>query len=226
MKHVPVLRCQRLIWVSVFSLLASGCAGLLPKAPPPPSFYALDGFATSTSPKRAVPAPGARPLNLGPTLIVNPPHAAAGFDSARLIYVRQAHHLQYFAHSEWVDTPARMAAPLIVAALQRSTRLSAVLLTPSSAHGDLRLDTEILRLQHDFTASPSRVRLSLRVTLVDNATRRVLAWRELDHMSVAPSEDAYGGVVAANVAWQAALADLVNFAEEAASRWQPPPPRQ
>lgn len=226
MKHVPIFHWQRLTYVSVVALLASGCAGLLPKAPPPPSFYALDAFANAAALNRATQAPGVRPLNPGPTLIVNPPHAAAGFDSARLIYIRQAHQLEYFANSEWVDTPARMAAPLIVAALQRSTRLGAVLLTPSSAQGDLRLDTEILRLQHDFTSSPSRVRLSLRATLVDTATRRVLAWREIDHMAVSPSEDAYGGVVAANVAWQAALAELVNFSEEAASRWQPPPPRQ
>jgi len=30
--------------------------------------------------------------------------------------VREPHKLEYFAHSEWVDPPARMLAPLIVAA--------------------------------------------------------------------------------------------------------------
>ncbi len=210
----------RFLLVSVVAAFGVGCASLLPKSPPPPAFYALGGAAALNEALRV--------LGTGPTLIVNPPHAAAGFDSARMIYMRQPYHLEYFAHSEWVDTPARMAAPLIVAALQRSATLRAVVLTPSTAAGDLRLDTEILRLQHEFTSTPSRVRLSLRATLVDSATRRVLAWRVFDHTVTAASEDAYGGVVAANAAWQVALAALVGFSEDAARSWQPPalpPPR-
>ena len=209
------LLTARLLIVSVFATLAAGCSSLLPKAAPPPAFYTLDGAALRTD----------RPQTMGqgPTLIVSPPHAAAGFDSNRMIYLRQAHHLEYFAHSEWVDTPARMAAPLMVAALQRSVALRAVLLAPGSAAGDLRLDTEILRLQHEFTSTPSRVRLTLRATLVDSATRRVLAWREFDHVALAASEDAYGGVVAAHAAWQAVLASLVVFSEDAARLWPLPP---
>ena len=92
-----------------------------------------------------------------PTLIVNPPHAAAGFDSPRIIYVREAHKLEYFAHSEWVDPPARMLAPLLVAAVENSGAFRAVVLTPSAAAGDLRLDTEIIRLQHEF-AGPAEPR--------------------------------------------------------------------
>ena len=88
-----------------------------------------------------------------PTLIINPPHAAAGFDSPRIIYVRETHKLEYFAHSEWVDTPARMLAPLIVAAVENSGAFRAVVLTPSAAAGDLRLDTEIIRLQHEFLSA-------------------------------------------------------------------------
>ena len=210
------LLSARLLSVSVFATLAAGCSSLLPKAALPPAFYTLDVAATQ---------PGTpQTLAEGPTLMVSPPHAAAGFDSNRMIYLRQAQHLEYFAHSEWVDTPARMAAPLIVAALQRSPALRAVLLAPGSAAPDLRLDTEILRLQHDFTSVPSRVRLSLRATLVDSATRRLLAWREFDHVALAASEDAYGGVVAAHVAWQAVLASLVVFTEDTARRWSPPPP--
>ena len=209
------LLSARLLIVSVFATLAAGCSSLLPKAAPPPAFYSLDG---------AVRLPATLPsLGAGPTLVVSPPQAAAGFDSNRMIYLRQAHHLEYFAHSEWVDTPARMAGPLMVAALQRSPALRAVLLAPGSAAADLRLDTQILRMQHDFTSTPSRVRLTLRATLVDSATRRVLAWREFDHVALAASEDAYGGVLAAHAAWQAVLATLVVFSDDAARLWAPPP---
>ena len=149
-------------------------------------------------------------------MIVNPPPAAAGFDSQRIIYVREAHKLEYFAHSEWVDPPARMLAPLLVAAVESSGAFRAVVLTPSAAAGDLRLDTEIIRLQHEFLTQPSRVRFTLRAYLVDNKTRRVLAWREFDAVVPAASENPYGGVVAANRAVQTVLEDLSAFCAEAA----------
>ena len=146
-----------------------------------------------------------------PTLIVNPPHAAAGFDSQRIIYVRETHKLEYFAHSEWVDPPARMLAPLLVAAIENTGAFRAVVLTPSAAAGDLRLDTEIIRLQHEFRTRPSRVRFTLRATLIDQETRRVEAWREFDDSVPAGSDDPYGGVVAANRAVQLTVESLAEF---------------
>jgi cholesterol transport system auxiliary component len=193
-------------------LLAVGaCGALSPSSTPHPAFYSLDrsrGLAPAAVPAAA------------PTLIVNPPHAAAGFDSQRIIYVREAHKLEYFAHSEWVDTPPRMLAPLIVAAVENTGAYRAVVLTPSAAAGDLRLDTEIMRLQHDFGSQPSRVRFTLRAYIVDNTTRRVLAWREFDETVAAASEDPYGGVVAANRAVQAVLEHLASFCAKAAGNWQ------
>jgi cholesterol transport system auxiliary component len=149
-------------------------------------------------------------------LIINPPHAAAGFDSQRIIYVREAHKLEYFVHSKWVDPPARMLAPLLAAAVENTGAFRAVVLTPSAAAGDLRLDTEVVRLQHEFQTRPSRVRFTLRAYIVDNTTRRVLAWREFDETAAAASDDPYGGVIAANRAVQAALDNLAAYCAETA----------
>jgi cholesterol transport system auxiliary component len=150
------------------------------------------------------------------TLSVGPPHAAAGFDSQRIMYTRTAGQLEYFAHSEWIATPARMLAPLIVAAVEASGAFRAVVQTPSAATGDMRLDTEILRLQHEFLSTPSRVRITLRAYLMDSLTRRVIASREFDAVVAAASEDASGGVIATNLAVQAVLANLAAFCAEAA----------
>jgi len=189
------------------SLMAVGACSLLrPTATPPPSFYALESARTATATSPAASAP---------TLIVNPTTAAAGFDSQRIIYVRETHKLEYFAHSEWVDPPARMLAPLLVAALEGTGAFRAVVPTPSAAAGDVRLDTEIIRLQHEFLTQPSRVRFTLRAHLVDTKTRRVLAWREFDAVADATSEDPYGGVVAANRAVQTVLEELSTFCAEA-----------
>jgi cholesterol transport system auxiliary component len=66
------------------------------------------------------------------------------------------------------------------------------------------------------------VRLTLRAHIVDNATRRVLAWREFDETADAAGENPYGGVMAANRAAQTVLQQLARMAAEAAKGWQPP----
>ena len=200
----------RLVAAALSLTLVCGCGLIGPAVSPNSNFYSLAdarNSAMSSSPRTAVTAP---------TLIVSPPHAAAGFDSQRIMYVRQADQLEYFAHNEWIDTPARMLAPRIVAAVESSGAFRAVVQTPSPAAGEMRLDTEILRLQHEFLSTPSRVRFTLRAYLVESATRRVIASREFDAAVPAASEDPYGGVVAANRAVQTVLENLSAFCAEAA----------
>lgn len=145
------------------------------------------------------------------TLWVSRPLARAGFDSPRMVYVRQPHELEYFAKNQWVDTPARMLAPLLAQALE--PRFHAVLQNSGgAATADLRLDTEIIRLQQEFAAHPSRIHLTLRVQLTDLASKQVLATREFDVLEDAPADDPYGGVIAANRAMQRILAQIADFA--------------
>jgi len=212
-------RLCRLCAAGLLLTLAGGCDTLRPTATLPPSLYSLDNSRVEPGAPTRAAAPRSE---TAPTLIVNPPHAASGFDSQRIVYVRRAHKLEYFAHNDWVDTPARMIAPLVVAAVEKSGAFRAVVLTPSAAAGDLRLDAEIMRLQHDFGSQPSRVQFTLRAYLVDNATRRVLAWREFDESVAAASEDPYGGVVAANRAVRTVLEQLAGFCAEAARNWDRP----
>ena len=197
----------RLIVSGLALLTISACSLLQPITPPFPNFYVLEGISGKTSP----PAPAS-----APTLIVSPPHAAAGFDSQRMIYLREPYKLEHFAQNEWIEPPARLLAPLIVDAIVRTGSFRAVVLTPSTAAGDFRLDSEIIRLQQDFRSRPGSVRLTLRATLIDENTRRVVAWREFDQSVATKSEDPYGGVIAANLALQDTLEKLADFAAETA----------
>ena len=209
---------RRLVVIGLCVMLVSGCAALRPETTPgAPVLYSLDN---------ALKPAAARTLlsTAAPTLLVSTPRAAAGFDSARIIYVREAHKLEYFAHSEWVDTPARMLAPLLVAAVENSDAFRAVVHAPSSASGDLRLDTEILQLQQEFAGGTSRVRFVLRAYLVEDASRRILASREFEALAAAPSADPYGGVVAANQAVRSVLEKLAAFCADAVGNWQPKRP--
>lgn len=194
------------------------CGGLGKPAPPATAFYTLDSGAAGSTGNTTQAATGAASEagastapGTGLTLIINPPQAASGFDSQRMVYVRQDHRLEYFAHSEWVDAPAHLLGPLLVSAAQRTGAFAAVVLASGTAAGDLRLGTELLQLQHNFQTQPSQVQVSLRVYLIDEKTRRVLAWQTLSAQAPASSDNPQAGVVAANQAVQAVLVQLTQF---------------
>ena len=224
MNQPPLFHLYRRCASALMLAALCACSSLRPTATPPPSFYSLDAAAAPSASTGAMPAsvPGSAP-SAAPTLIINPPHAAAGFDSQRIIYTRAAQKLEYFAHSEWVDPPARMLAPLLVAAAVRTGAFNAVVTTPGAAAGDLRLDTEIVRLLQQFGSGPSQVRFTLRASLVDERTRRVLVAREFDATLAADSDDPYGGVLAAGRVVQDVLRQLAAVCAEAAAAWRPPP---
>lgn len=194
--------------------LLGGCSALLPPPPPPDNIYLLEaGMAPSppsSSIQNARPAPPKRDL----VLAVGMPRARAGFDTAQMVWVRQAHGLEVYSRNRWADTPARMLAPLLVQTLERSGAFHAVVPTPSAVSAALRLDTEIIRLQQDFSVHPSRVQFTLGAQLIDIGTRRVIASAEFDETENAATEDAYGGVRAANLALERLLVRLAAFCAE------------
>lgn len=198
------------------ALLLLGLCALLPacsllgsKPQASMNSYALDSGVDVVVP----PAPAAMATRV---LLVQQPSAAAGYDSKHMVYLRQPLSPEWFTQSSWVDTPARMLAPLLVQSLQDSGVFKAVVLAPNAARADLRLDTEIVRLQQSFLQVPSSVRFTLQVILSDNLTHEVLAWRVLDVAQPATSEDAAGGSAAASAAVNLALQQLAWFVREQA----------
>ncbi|HZR46631.1 MAG TPA: ABC-type transport auxiliary lipoprotein family protein [Candidatus Manganitrophaceae bacterium] len=131
-------------------------------------------------------------------LLVNLPQTRAGFDTERIAYLRRAHEVSYYAAGEWVDTPARMLAPLLVRAFERIGAWQTVVQMPSAVRGDYRIDSDDLTLGQEFFQYPSRVRLTLRAQLIDLRQHRPLGTKRFEVLEEAPSEDAYGGVLAAN----------------------------
>jgi cholesterol transport system auxiliary component len=185
--------------------LLAACAAVQPPAADPASTYVLE----------ALPPTAAPPAKRDVVLEVAAPRARAGFDTPQMAYTRRAHALEYFAKHRWADAPARMLGPLIAQALEQSGGFRAVVQAPSLAAASLRLDTELVRLQQDFSEPPSRVRLTVRAQLLDAEGRRVLAAAEFDETELASSDDPYGGVLAANRALARLLARLAEFCAQA-----------
>lgn len=197
----------------MFAGLLGGCvSSLLPEPAAPPALFTLSAESEASA------APARTPRATAPTMIVNLPRAAPGFDTTQIVYVRRLYEIEYFAHNQWVDTPSNMLAPMMVHAIERSGAFHAVLGAPTSATGQLRLETELVRLQQDFSTSSSHVRLTLRAALVDTTSRRVIASREFDARVNAPSDDPYGGVIAAQRAASQVMAGLAAFCAESADR--------
>jgi cholesterol transport system auxiliary component len=192
---------SRTVVVAVCIGLAAGCAGLPSPEAEAPATYLLDA------------RPAARPAAMRRDLVlaVGVPRARAGYDSAQIAFVRRPYELEYFAKGRWADPPARMLAPLLVLALDASGGFRSVVQAPGGVAADLRLDIELVRLQQDFTATPSRVEIALRVQLIDLRGSRVLAEALVEETEPAPSADAYGGVIAANRALERLLARVVDF---------------
>ena len=186
------------IWMLLpLALALSGCTALQPPKVSDTHLYTLDA--------EVVASPNRNPL----VLAISMPGAWPGFDTQQMAYRQRPMELEYFATHRWADTPAHMLRPLLVQSLEPV--FQSVVSTPGSLPADIRLDTEIIRMQQDFTVLPSRAELVVRAQLTDLKARRVIAVKVFDESVAATSEDAYGGVMAANRALQRILVQMAEF---------------
>lgn len=187
-----------LILPTMFCLTLLSACGLSRGTYEPIRSYVLEIEEGGEIPTTGTP----HPKNL-PRLLVAIPQPAPGFESQRMAYESVPHELQYFATSQWVDSPAHMLAPLITKTLATSEAWDSVIQLPSVIRGDYRLDISQVALVQEFTQQPSRVRLTLRAQLVTVDDPHVIGTRNFEFQEEAPSENAYGGVQAAHKAvWQ------------------------
>ncbi|MCR4331902.1 MAG: ABC-type transport auxiliary lipoprotein family protein, partial [Sulfuricaulis sp.] len=173
---------RRIFLTLVSATLLVGCTGLQAPRVDSPNLYVLDARSTLKV------APVKRDL----VLAVSMPRARPGFDTPRMAYLRQPHELDYFVTSRWVDTPSRMLGPLLAQALEQTGSFRAIVQTPGVIPADIRLDTELIRMQQEFRTQPSRVQLTLRAQLIDVVGKRVIAVMLFDESENATSDDAYG----------------------------------
>ena len=193
--------------LAVLAVALAGCALFASPGAAPPRLFALDPPRASARPRNAA----------AQTIDIAPPGARAGFDGPRMAYVTRPYELNFFARHQWVEPPARMLAPLLTEALERDGRFE-TMQGGGSLDAALRLETEIVALQQEFAAHPSQVRFTLRAQLLDPAARRVLASSAFEAVETAPSDDPYGGVVAANRAVARVVEEVAQWCGENATR--------
>lgn len=204
--------CSRsFAWLRLLGLMAlTGCGSLLPGRPPQPTLFLLEDLSADPVDMPFKPALATATA----TLVVSEPSAASGYGTRKIAYARAPDQIEYFAFNQWVEPPALMLAPLLAHAAERTGAFRAVVRAPLSVAADIRVETELVRLQQDFSTRPSRVRLTLHAVLIDAATRRVLATREFEAEAPSAGEDPAAGVLAANQAAHLVAAEVGAFCAE------------
>lgn len=201
---------KRRLLIATPSLALAGCQGTLwPKAPQPALRYGLDPGTREP----ATPVPSS-----GPVLRIEPPQAVPELQGVQMLYRWGDGPLRAYAHAEWAAPPAALLLPLLQAQLQGAGLFTAVVSAPTQAPAVLRLESQLLALHQTFGAAPSRVRLQVRLLLLNTAQRRVLAQQTFTQQAPAPSEDAAGGAHAAAAAVRVLLAGLAPFCAQAMGR--------
>lgn len=189
-------------------LVALACAGLLDACTglQPQPTEQQNVFLLEAAPVAIVSHPKTNQI-----IEVAMPHARAGFDTDQMAYMQRPSEIEYFSHNRWADTPARMLAPAMVQAIERTGAFQAVVRDANAVHTDLRLETELIRLEQNFSVHPSRVDIAVRVLLAGSGTEGKLATAQFEENEQAPSDDPYGGVMAANRALSRLVAHVAEF---------------
>ena len=197
--------CVRILFLTLMALVLNACGFITSSPHPEIHTFILNGeMPSETSPIVS------GKIRTG-TLLVNVPRAKAGFDTQRMAYLVREHEVSYYGLNQWTDTPARMLHPLLVQALEKTKTWQTVVQMPSTVRGDYQLDTENLELHQEFFHQPSRVRLNLRMQLIGLREHRPITTREFTVVEEAPSDDAYGGVIAANRAVDKLLGQISDW---------------
>ncbi|HMA30195.1 MAG TPA: ABC-type transport auxiliary lipoprotein family protein, partial [Casimicrobiaceae bacterium] len=127
---------RRFALLALTALLA-GCAALQPPKVEDQTRYVL----------AAKPLPQAAGPRHDLVVEITQPRAWPGFGTAQIAYVMRPYELDYYAASRWADVPARMLQPLLARALEQTGSFRSVIRAPGLVPADVRLDTELVRLQ-------------------------------------------------------------------------------
>ena len=181
-----------LLFVPVLLLALAGCGMSLLQ--PGSDAAEIHVYTLEWTPSK----PAASPPGKGPTLLIAPPRANAGYTGSDMIYVRRAYELDHYLYHRWADSPARMLEPLLLLAAERSGLFGQVIPAGTQALPDLRLDSRLLHLRQVFGRNGCRVEFGIRIDLVDVASGRVRGSRTFGYDSACDQPSPEGGVATVN----------------------------
>lgn len=161
------------------------------------------------------------------TIMVAEPTVQPGYDTDQIIYLECPYELKAFSRNRWVAPPNTMLTSLIAQSLRNTSYFKAVVTAPYAGQTQYRLETRLLKLQQEFFCRPSRVRMTMQALLIDTNCHQAVCERVFEVVVIAPKNNPYGGVVAANSATACILEQITDFViYSIQSHPSIPPPRR
>lgn len=187
-------------------LVLGGCVTPL-EAPPAPRRFDLAVALPSAADADDTAGPG--------SVRISVPRALPGYRDAAFAYRYDPYELRYYATSRWLAEPAELVHTALVGMLEVAGPFARVLPLGGGGRADYRLDSELVYLVQDFSSTPSRSRLGVRLWLIETGSGAVLGSRLIEAEAAAATEDARGGAEAAS----RALAQVLGEVDVTLRRW-------
>lgn len=145
------------------------------------------------------------------TLLITPTEAVNGYQTEQMHYSTQAYTLANFSKNAWFSPPATMLYPLMIQSIQHSGYFLAVSSGAYTSKTQYRLDTQLLKLQQNFTKKPSVLELKVKAVVSRVSDNQILASRTFKQNINCPYDSPYGGVIAANQATERLTKEITQF---------------
>lgn len=192
-----------LLLTALLSLPGCGALSSLSKAS-----AELDAYTLSPASASGTPARGSRHL------IVELPSSAGALASDRILIKPLPYQAQYLPDGRWSEPAPALVQTLLVASFQNLGGFRLVGRTANGLNPDYTLMTELLDFQAEPDASaPSRfdVRVTMMMTLIREADRRIVASRRFSATQSVESDDTRTLVAAFNSTMQELLPQIVTW---------------
>jgi cholesterol transport system auxiliary component len=151
-----------------------------------------------------------------------PVRAAAGLQSAAMLYSRSPDQLSPYRDSRWLAPPAQLIGDAIAQTLDRQPWVSAVQQQSMLVNAPWALRCTLYRLEHDLRGSHGTAHLDMVCDLANPATRRIAAHWRFDGSAPLAVNDAAHFAQGAQALLDRALAEMVRRVRDAVQAAQQP----
>lgn len=166
------------------------------------------------------PPPAQTPARLDRSLIVSPPTASAALDIDRVLIKPSALQVEYLPDARWVDALPTHFQNLLVRSISNTGGVAFVTSDVTAPLPDFVVMAEVLDFQAELApepAPPAQVRVRVKLTLVRDADRRILATRTFEAVQTAATTDTATLILAFDTATRAVLAEAALWTVNAAA---------
>ena len=145
------------------------------------------------------------------TLFIQEPTAQPGYDTDQIVYQNCPYQLKFYSRNRWVAPPHEMLTSLISQSLRNTCFFQAVVTAPFVGDTHYHLESRLIKLQQEFFCCPSKVRMIMHFVLVDTHRHEAIGEKVFEVLVLAPKNNPYSGVIAANKATSIILNQVVDF---------------